>query len=58
VNQIEGVFVRTRRCGECGRMFIPTRSWQKYCDAVCARIGGVKRVRATRAAARYLGGCS
>ncbi len=45
-------------CSECGRAFAPRRSWQRYCDAVCARVGGVKRVRAARAAARYTGGCS
>jgi hypothetical protein len=46
------------RCDECGQMFERRRSWQRYCDAVCARLGGVKRVRAARAANRYRGGCS
>lgn len=54
----EPIDTRYRRCAECRRVFAQNRAWQRYCDAICARVGGVKRVRAQRAEARYTGGCS
>lgn len=31
-------------CQKCGRKFVPTRKWQKYCSTECRKLAFLKRL--------------